>query len=180
MSQDLGAVNAAPAKGITGHTVKLVPANLRSHEDRNIATLHNLRERSTIAKDIWQPDMTGLDTKFLLPEARPMHNLPDDRLARGKVTVRFNPHCTHWLKPSLRDTLFHPRIKFRNVLFQPLKHLWLALAIMEVGIALHQSQHIGDRMSNLLVGSPIRPHPHDIKIGMYHDSKLLAVGTRHA
>ena len=43
MSQDLGAVDAAPAKGITGHTVKLVPANLRSHEDRNIAPLHNLR-----------------------------------------------------------------------------------------------------------------------------------------
>src|SRR5947209_1692409 len=43
VSQDFRAVDAAPAKGITGHTVKLVPANLRSHEDRNIATLHNLR-----------------------------------------------------------------------------------------------------------------------------------------
>src|SRR5216683_2584409 len=53
VSQDLRAIDAAPAKGITGHTVKLVPANLRGHEDGNIATAHNLWERGTIAKDIW-------------------------------------------------------------------------------------------------------------------------------
>src|SRR5437763_3518414 len=120
--------------------------------------------------------MTGRDTKFLLPEARPMYNLADERLARSQVTVRFNPHCTHRLKTSLRSTLFHPRIKFRNVLFQPMKQLWLALAIMVVGVALHQSQHIGDSMSNLLVGSPVRPHPPDIEMGMSADSDLRAVG----
>src|SRR5713101_2230589 len=121
--------------------------------------------------------MTGPDTKFLLQEARAMHNLADERLARGKVTIRFNPHRTYRLKTSLRDTLFHPRIEFRNVLFQPLKQLRLALAIVVVGIALHQSQHIRDSMSDLLAGSPVRPHPPDIEMGMSADSDLRAVGA---
>src|SRR6266481_803840 len=120
--------------------------------------------------------MTGPDTKFLLPEARPVHNLADERLARGKVTIRFNPHRTYRLKTSLRNTLFHPRIEFRNVLFQPLKQLRLALAIVVVGIALHQSQYIGDSMGDLLAGSPVRPHPPDIEMGMSADSDLRAVG----
>src|SRR6266581_5675442 len=124
--------------------------------------------------------MMGPDTKFLLPEARSMHNLADERLTRGKVTIRFNPHRTYWLKTSLRDTLFHPRIEFRNVLFQPLKHLRLALAIVVVGIALHQSQHIGDSMSNLLAGSPVRPHPPDIEMSMSANSNLRAVASRQA
>src|SRR5438128_10898915 len=119
--------------------------------------------------------MMGLDTKFLLPEACPMHNLADKRLARGKVTTRFNPHRTYRLKTSLRDTLFHLRIEFRNVLFQPLKHLRLALTIVVVGIALHQSQHIRDGMSDLLAGSPVRPHPPDIEMGMSADSNPRAV-----
>src|SRR4030081_405535 len=143
VSQDLRTVDAAPAKGIVGHTVKLLPSDLRRHEDRKIAPAHNLWQRGTIAKDIWQPDMPGLDTKFLLPEVRPMQNLADERLARRKIAVGFNPHRAYRLKTSLRDTLFHPLIEFRNVLFEPLQHLWLALAIMVVGIALHQSQHIG-------------------------------------
>src|SRR5579864_8655668 len=124
--------------------------------------------------------MTGLDTKFLLPEARPMHNLADERLARGEVTIRFNPHRTYRLKTSLRDTLFHPRIEFRDVLFQPLKQLRLALAIVVVGIAFHQPQHSRDGMSDLLAGSPVRPHPPDIEMGMSADSNLRAVATRQA
>src|SRR5260370_23081658 len=121
--------------------------------------------------------MTGLDTKFLLPEARSMHNLADERLARGKVTIRVKPHRTYRLKTSLRVTLFHPRIEFRNVLFQPLKQLRLALAIGVVGIALHQSQYIRDSMGDLLAGSPVRPHPPDIEMGMSADSDLRAVGS---
>src|SRR5438067_11106779 len=103
-----------------------------------------------------------------------MHNLADERLSRGKVTVRFNPHRAYQLKTPFRDTLFHPRIKLWNVLFQPLKHLRLALAIVVVGIALHQSQHIRDSMSDLLAGSPVRPHPPDIEMGMSADSNPRA------
>src|SRR5260370_16237531 len=121
--------------------------------------------------------MTGLDTKFLLPEARPMYNLADERLARGKVTIRFNPHRTYRLKTSLRDTLFHPRIEFRNILFQPLKHLRLALAIVVVRIALHQSQHIRGGMSDLLASSPVTPHPPDIEMGMPAGRNLRAVAV---
>src|SRR6266567_2342025 len=121
--------------------------------------------------------MMGPDTKFLLPEARSMHNLADERLARGKVTIRFNPHRTYRLKTSLRDALFHSRIEFRNVLFQPLKQLRLALAIVVVGIALHQSQHIRDSMGDLLAGSPVRPHPGDIEMSMPADSNPRAAGS---
>src|SRR5215472_6340820 len=120
--------------------------------------------------------MTGPDTKFLLPEVRSMHNLADERLARGKVTIRFNPHRTYRLKTSLRDTLFQPRIEFRKVLFQPLKHLRLALAIVVVGVALHQPQHSRDGMSDLLAGPPIRPHPPDIEMGMSTGGNLRAIG----
>src|SRR5215467_489194 len=42
MSQDFRAVDAAPTKGIAGHTVKLVPANFCRHEDGKITTSHNL------------------------------------------------------------------------------------------------------------------------------------------
>src|SRR2546430_1650594 len=82
VSQDLGAIDTAPTKGISGHTVKLVPANLGGHEDGKPAPAHNLWERGAIAKDIGQPDLTRLDPKFLLPEAHPLQDLADERLAR--------------------------------------------------------------------------------------------------
>src|SRR5258708_2445685 len=109
-----------------------------------------------------------------------MQNLADERLAGGKIAVGFHPHGPDRLEASLHDTLFHPRIESRNVLFEPVQQLGLALAVMVVGIALHQGQDSGDGMSNLLAGSPIRPHPADIEMGMTTDRDLWAVAARQA
>ncbi len=52
MSQYFGAVNTTPTEGVTGHTVKLIPANLCGHEEWDVATTHNLWQSSTVTKYI--------------------------------------------------------------------------------------------------------------------------------
>ena len=78
--------------------------------------MHDLRQRSRIAKHVWEPQNLAVLAEFPLEKALSVQELPHERFAGGQVRVGLDPHAALDLPASLCDTLFDLGVKFRVVL----------------------------------------------------------------
>ena len=92
VGQYLGAVDAAPAGQIVGHTVGIVPGHLGGHEPVHAALGHNLGQCAAETESIRQPQDVPLFAEFPTKKFLPVQELADQTLAAGHVAVGFQPH----------------------------------------------------------------------------------------
>ena len=83
MGQNLRTVDAAPAEGVVGYLVKLVPCQLGGHEVFDAAFLHDLGQRAGIAEHVRQPEDTVLHAELFPEEALAVKKLPHQTFAAG-------------------------------------------------------------------------------------------------
>ena len=127
MGEHAAPVNSLPVKGVMGHPVILVPADLGGHKHINTGFTQNLGQCPGIAKHIRQPEEMYVPAKFFLDELASYENLACQGFPAGKVTVRFHPHGAVRFPPSLGYTLFDLLIQLREIFLNESVKLGLGL-----------------------------------------------------
>ena len=166
VGQHFAAVDPAPAEGVVGHAVKLVPTDLRRHEAVDPTPAHQLGQGRAVAKHVGQPDDMVALAELFSEEAGAVDQLTYQRLATSDVTVRLQPHHAHRFKAPLGNSCLHPYVERRIILLEVGVDLGLRHAEVVLGVALHQVQGIGDGVRYLLAGPPEGPEPCHIEVGV--------------
>ena len=165
MGQNLRTVDAAPAEGVVGHLVKLVPGQLGGHEVFDAAFLHDLGQGSGIAEHVRQPEDAVFHAEFVPEEALAVEELPHQTFAAGQVAVRFYPHAALRLPAALPHPLLQARVQLGIALFEEGVQLRLAGHEAVVGIFVHQLEHRGKAAGDLFPGLGHRP-PGYVDVGV--------------
>ena len=166
MGQNLRTVDAAPAEGVVGHLVKLVPGQLGGHEVFDAAFLHDLGQGSGIAKHVRQPEDAVFHAEFVPEEALAVEELPHQTFAAGQVAVRFYPHAAFRLPAALPHPLLQARVQLGIALLEEGVQLGLAGHEAVVGIFVHQLEHRGKAAGDLFPGLGHRPPPGHVDVGV--------------
>ena len=166
MGQDLRTVDAAPAEGVVGHLVELVPRQFGGHEIFDAAFLHDLGQRAGIAEHVRQPEDAVFHAELLPEEALAVKELPHQTFAAGQVAVRLHPHAALRLPAALPHPLLHAGVQFGVALLEEQVQLRLAGHEAVVRVFVHQLEHRGKAAGDLLPGLGHRPPPRHVDVGV--------------
>ena len=154
-----GPVNALPQKGVIGHPVLVVPADLRGDKPFHAALAQNLRQRRGIAKDIRQPENPVLHPELPAEKTLAINHLAHQAFAAGQIAVGLHPHAPLTFPAPLADALPDLLIQCGGFLPQVLIQKGLGGHKAVFRIAPHQLQHRGKAALHLLPGLAEGPQP---------------------
>ncbi len=177
VGEDFRAVGAAPAEGVVGQPVGVVPGHLAGHEMGDARAAQDLRQRPGVAEDVRQPQEAGAPPELRLEGAHPIDQLPHQRLAVRHVGVGLDPHRAGRLPAPLGNARLDPRVELGLVLLDVIVELRLALREVVFGVLLHQPQHRREGARRLAARLRQRPEPGDVdvRVAGHHDPGPRAV-----
>ena len=111
-------VDTFPHHGIVGDHVELVPGELGGHKVIDAGFLHDLGQRSGIAKHVGQPQHPVFLAEFLFEEPLAIEELAHQAFACTQVAVCFQPHTAFRLPAAFINALLDFGVQFRIPLFQ--------------------------------------------------------------
>ena len=166
VGQYLGAVDAAPAGQIVGHTVGIVPGHLGGHEPLHAALGHNLGQRAAETEGIRQPQDVPLFAEFPAEKFLPVQELADQTLAAGHVAVGFQPHTALRFPVAVGDAGADLLKQRRAVFAHKIIELRLAGQELVLGVAVHQIVDGGKAADGLFPRLGQRPEPGHVDVGV--------------
>ncbi len=166
VGEDAGAVDALPAEGVVRERVHLRPGDLLRQEPVRAREPDDLRHRGGVAEGVGQPDAPGLDAELVEEELLAVHELPDHGLAADHVGVGLHPHAADRYEPALRDLLLDPLEELGPVDLDPVQLLRLRHGEHELGVPVHQVDHVGGGPGDLADGLAQRPQPGRVDVGV--------------
>ncbi len=178
--EDPAPVDALPEERVVRHRVGLVPRLLLREEVLGACAPHDLRQRSRVAERVGQPHLAGVDPELVEEEPLALHELADERLAARHVRVRLDPHAADWHEPALGDALAEALEELRVVLLQPRVLLRAGGGEHEVGILVHEREHVREGPGDLAARLAHGPEPGgvDVRVADRGDPVRARVGGR--
>ena len=128
------------------------------------ARADDLRQRPGVPERVGQPCLGGVDTELLEEEALARDELACEGLATGQVRVRLDPHAAHGDPASLGDALLDAREDRRVLVPDPGVLLRGRAREREVGVAVHQVEHVREGPGALALRLADRPEPGGVDV----------------
>ena len=166
MRDDLGAVHAAPDKGVRRERIEIAPAHFGRIEVFHPAALHDLRDRRVVAEGIRKPERVGGVAEILPGEALSVEELTHHRFAAGDVAVALDPNAAVRLVSSLRHAFLDPLENGGVFTAHPVEMEGGGLDEGVFRIDVHQCEHLGIGTRAFANRFRHRPEPRGIHMGM--------------
>ncbi len=178
VGEDTGAVDALPPEGVVREPVDLAPGDLLRQEPRRAGQLHELGHGRRVAEGVRQPHLLRLDAELVQEELLPVQELPGHRLAADHVGVRLHPHAADRHELPGLDLRLDPCEHLGPVLLDPRELLRLRHGEDELGVRVHQVDHVRGRTGHLADRLAQRPQPGrvDVRVADRADAVRRGVG----
>jgi len=138
IGQNPAAVRRLPPEELQRKLVGVIPRHLLGYEIVDAGPLVDLRQLPVVAEGVRVPADARCPAVEPLEGLLTNQDLPHQRLARGHVQVRLNPHAAHQLPAALLDALPDLLIQVGILVGHPLVVLRRRLRIGVVRILVHQ------------------------------------------
>ncbi|OEI67426.1 hypothetical protein Cus16_2856 [Curtobacterium sp. ER1/6] len=162
--QDAGAVDALPVERRVRDDVRLVPRGLLRDEPLRAGGPDDLRQRAGVAERVGQPGLGGVDAELLEEQALPGDELAREGLTTGQVGVRLDPHAADGDPAALGHALLDAGPDRRVPVADPGVLLCGRAREGEVGVLVHQVEHVRERPGALADRLADRPEPGGVDV----------------
>ena len=176
VGEDGRAVDPFPPERVVGEPVGAVPRQLLGEEPVDPAGRHDPGEAGRVAEHVGDPDLGALHAEVLLEEPLAVGDLADQRLAARQVGVGLDPHAADRDPLASGDLVLDALEDGREALAHPVVLDGLAAPEHELGVLVHERQHVGERPAALAAGLSQRPEPGRVDVGVADRRDL--VGAR--
>lgn len=160
------------------HPIRGIPRNLLRQKVFRAGRGDDLRHRRGVAKGIGQPHLRGVDSELVKEEPLTHHELPGHGLRAGHVGVGFDPHAPYRNELPGSDLLLDAGEQARILVFDPRVLLRRGAREAEVGMPVHQIDHVGEGSRTLTDRLAHGPQPGRVDMRVTDSGDPVGTGIR--
>ena len=178
MREDRCAVYPLPQEGMVRELGGVVPGDLLGQEPMVSGAPRDLRPRTRIPEAVRKPHAIGIHAQVLTEIPLAKGDLTYEGFTARQHAIGFHPHATHGNEAAFANTPKYLREQIGMVLFKPCVLLRRTHGVHEIGVFIHERQHIGHGARHLAARLPHRPQPRRIDMRVPHCADPHGRGIR--